>query len=157
MSDYKKARVPDKMTAFNRNFIVYILGLAFSLWGDIYLIVEEKRFSWILSIVVLACLILIFTDALYYEFTKKEMTHVHFWGYIWHLPWTAITSIQKHTVWDSVRNLPRYSIVYDKLVKNKVITQFVDVPSTKHVTRCIETYYGGHILGAEKKKNKKHR
>ena len=156
MANPRKKKCAQKMRAFNTNYLVYLIGFCFALCGDIYLLVEEKRLSWILSIIVIVCLFLLCADSVYYIFTKKELICVHFWGYKWVLPWSSVTSVLKHGFWDSHKDLPRYEIHYTRLHKGKMIIKSIDIPSTPLTKKCMNTYYVGGILGEDKKKKKQH-
>ncbi len=158
MASYKRQKRPDKMRAFNAMYVFYIFGVSFSLWGDVYLILEENRISWLLTIVFAVCLLMIFADAAVFVFTKKEIIRGYIWGRRSVLPWSSVTSITKYGLLGVGREFPRYTIMYEMIYKGRVVRTSFDILPTPQIRKCLRLYYIGNISGEtnRKKKTKKH-
>lgn len=146
-----------KFTAFNPNFLIWLLGSAFTLWGNFYFYSLENKISWILVVFSIAFILAVFTDSVYYKFTKEEIYFVHFWGYKWRLPWFYVTSITKHNFWDSFgfRQLMGYEVYYDKPYKRRVIRKTTLLALTPTVKKCLNKFYRGEITFETKRRKKK--
>ena len=146
-----------KYTAFNPYYIVWLLGFCFTLWGNIYLLVEENKFSWILVLVFLVFTAALFFDAVYYIFTKQEIYLVHFWGYKWRLPWFYVTGVIKHDFWCSFgfRHLMGYEVYYDQPYKGRLIRKTLILALTPKVKKCLNKFYRCEITFETKHHKKK--
>lgn len=146
-----------KFTAFNPNYIVWLLGFGFTLWGNFYFFSLENKISWILVVFLIIFILAIFADSVYYIFTKQEIFFVHFWGYRWRLPWFYVTSITKHNFWDSFgfRNLMGYEVYYDQPYKGRLIRKTLILALTPKVKKCLSKFYRGEITFETKPRKKK--
>ena len=146
-----------KYVAFNPNYVCWVLGFVFSLWGIIYLYVQEKVFSWILVLFFLCFVLALCVDGVYYIFTNNEIFLVHFWGYKWRLPWLYVTSITKYDFWDSItlRELMGYVVYYDQPYKGSLIRETLFLALTPMVKKCLNKFYRGEITFETKRRKKK--
>lgn len=147
-----------KATAFNPNFLIWLSGFVFTLWGNIYFYSLKNKISWILVVFSIIFVLALFTDAVYYIFNKQEIYFVHFWGYKWRLPWFYVSSITKYNFWESIgfRHLPGYEIYYDQPHKGRVIRKITFVALNPKVKKCLNIFYRGKI-DFEKKPRKRKR
>ena len=146
-----------KVTAFNPNFLIWLLGFGFTLWGNFYFYSLENKISWLLAVFLIVFLLALFADSVYYIFTKEEIYFVHFWGYKGRLPWFYVSSITKHNFWDSFgfRELMGYEVYYDQHYKGRVIRKTTLLALTPTVKKCLNEFYRGEITFEKKRKKKK--
>lgn len=146
-----------KITVFNPYFIVWSLGFGFTLWGNFYLYFLMNKISWILLVALVAFILAVLTDSVYYIFTKKEIYFVHFWGYKWRLPWFYVTSITKHNFWDSIglRELMGYEVYYDQPYKGRLIRKTLFLALTPKVKKALDKFYRGEITFETKPRKRK--
>ncbi len=146
-----------KVTAFNPNFLIWLLGFGFTLWGNFYFYSLENKISWLLAVFLIVFLLALFADSVYYIFTKEEIYFVHFWGYKGRLPWFYITSITKHNFWDSIgfRELMGYEVYYDQPYKGRLIRKIIFLALTPKVKKALNKFYRGEITFETKPRKKK--
>lgn len=146
-----------KATAFNPNFLIWLLGFGFTLWGNFYFYSLENKISWLLVVFLIIFLLALFADAVYYIFTKEEIYFVHFWGYKGRLPWFYVSSIIKHNFWDSFgfRELMGYKVYYDQPYKGRLIRKTLILALTPKVKKCLNKFYRGEITFETKHHKKK--
>ena len=146
-----------KYYAFNPIYILWLIGFGFALWVNIHLLLTEHTISWILVIALVAFIIALFADAVFYVFTKQEIYLLHFWGYKWRLPWFYVSSITKHNFWDSFgfRKLMGYEVYYDQPYKGRLIRKTLILALTPKVKKYLNKFYVGDITGETKRRKKK--
>ena len=146
-----------KTIAFNPNYIIWLLGFGFTLWGNFYFYSLENKISWLLVVFLIIFLLALFADAVYYIFTKEEIYFVHFWGYKGRLPWFYVSSITKHNFWDSFgfRELMGYEVYYDQPYKGRLIRKTLILALTPKVKKCLNKFYRGEITFETKHHKKK--
>lgn len=146
-----------KYSAFNTNYIVWLLGFGFTLWGNFYFYSLENKISWLLVVFLIIFLLALFADAVYYIFTKEEIYFVHFWGYKGRLPWFYVSSITKHNFWDSFGflELMGYEVYYDQPYKGRLISKTLILALTPKVKKCLNKFYRGEITFETKHHKKK--
>ena len=152
-----KKNIPLKATAFNPNFLIWLLGFGFTLWGNFYFYSLENKISWFLVAFLIVFIFALFADSVYYVFTKEEIYFVHFWGYKWRLPWLYVSSITKHGFWDSfgLRELMGYEVYYDQPHKGRVTRRTTLLALTPTVKKCLNKFYRGEIAFETKRRKKK--
>lgn len=152
-----KKNATAKIIAFNPNFLVWLLGSGFTLWGNFYFYSLQNKISWILVVFLILFISAFFADSAYYVFTKEEIYFVHFWGYIRRLPWFYVSSITKHNFWDNsgYHKLMGYEICYDQPYKGRLIKKTSLLALTPKVKKGLNKFYRGGIAFEKKRRKKK--
>ena len=146
-----------KYYAFNPIYILWLIGFGFALWVNIHLLLTEHTISWILVIALVAFIIALFVDAVFYVFTKQEVYFLHFWGYKWRLPWFYVASIIKYGFWDSIsfRHFMCYEVYYDRPFRGRTVRTTLMLTLTPKVKKYLNKFYVGDITGETKRRKKK--
>ena len=138
--------------AFNYLYFIYLFAFAASGGYFAYLFFAEDIFSWLLAITAVIFLLLLLIDDIYYIFTQDEMIFVHFLGSNTKLAWSEIVKITKSSGFDSLKELPHYSLYFNEQNEGVIKQGKFIIPSTRQTKKCIETYYKGEILTQKPKK-----
>lgn len=146
----------EKATAFNITYLLYLLGFGLSLWGVIYLLINEGSFSWVLAVICVIFLLALLFDSVCYIFTKNELIFVRIWGHKRKLPWLYVATIQEHGFWTVHEDLPHYAVYYDMPYKGKSIRHCAIITRTRKIEKCLKMYCGRKIasVGKQAKKRK---
>ncbi|MBR4100124.1 MAG: hypothetical protein IKK55_03965 [Clostridia bacterium] len=143
--------------AFNTNYILWLVGLGITIWGNNYLFSEENKFSWILLFLSVVFGALLILDAFFYIFTKEEIYFVHFWGYKKRLPWFYVSKIVKHNFLRFIgyRKIMGYEVFYDRPYKERVIRTSLILPLSFKIKKCLNEFWKKGIIGeTERKKSR---
>lgn len=140
--------------AFNVFYPFYVFGLIVMSWANLYLLLEEYTFHWLLLLIWLIFVLVICLDSLYYIFTKDEIYFVKIWGHKKRIPWFYITNIIKHDFWSPSVDRWTYEIFYKEIRKGKEVRFTLHLPATPKINKCIYKYYSETIVGTKKRKRK---
>lgn len=151
----KKSKRIQQTTVFNLTYLLYLLGFGFSLWGIIYLLINEGNFSWVLVVICVIFLLVLLFDSVCYVFTKNELIFVGVWGHKRKLPWLYVATIQEYEFWSSYE-IPHYAVYYDMPHNGKAIRRCEIIPRTRKIGKCLKMYCGRKItnIGKQAKKRK---
>lgn len=138
--------------AFNYLYFIYLFSFVTSGGFFMYLQLAEDVFSIILLIICGIFFLLLLIDDIYYIFTEQGILFVHFIGENTTLKWNQIIKIVKSSGFDSVKELPHYSLVFNEQKDGIIKKEKFIIPSTPKIKKCIETYYKGEITLSKKAK-----
>ena len=149
---------PHRMLAVNTYYPAYLAVWFLSLGGALYFLLQTGTTSWLLWMVAGIASLLLCFDAVYYVFSEEEIVFVRLWGIPRRLTWHQINAVYRHRYGRGDRKeWPRYAVRYNRSRKGKVLLLFADLPPTRKIKRCLQTYYSGEILWDNEPKSKKKR
>ena len=138
--------------AFNYLYFIYLFAFALSGGFFLYLLLAEDILSIVLLIISGIFFILLLIDDIYYIFTEKGIIFVHFIGGNINLEWCQIIKIIRSSGFDSIKELPHFTLVFNDQKDGIIKKENYILPATGRIKKCIETYYKNEITLSKKHK-----
>lgn len=130
-----------KNKVFNRRMLLFLFGfLLFSSLAVHFLISNERDLGIAFSVVSLLVLLGLVLSPLYFVFTKKEIRVVWLLLPTKVISFAVIQTILEKKWGETVKDLPKYEVMYLAKYKGKSIVRQFDIPRNKKTKQMLEQY-----------------
>lgn len=137
----KKQRMQEECRVLDRNFLLFVIFsavmLSLSLW---FFLKRETDMAFFLLVIGVAGLLGVLLMPFYYVFSPQKLTVVWLLPFKKTIPWGAVNGIVEYKLFETVKDLPKYEIIYRQNYKGETVVKTIELPRNRKTKLLIEKY-----------------